>query len=36
MTIARIALANIRISSTPDESIDLVKAAIAEADDHGA
>src|SRR5437016_9245077 len=36
MTTARIALANIRIPSTPDESVDLVKAAIAEAGRCGA
>jgi predicted amidohydrolase len=36
MATARIALANIRIPSTPDESVDLAKAAIAEAGRRGA
>ena len=35
MNTARIALANIRIASTPDESVDLARAAIAEAGAHG-
>src|SRR5262245_53252991 len=36
MTTARIALANIRIASTPEESVDLARVAIAEAGARGA
>jgi predicted amidohydrolase len=36
MTTVRIALANIRIPATPDESVDFARAAIAEASDRGA
>jgi predicted amidohydrolase len=36
MATTRIALANIRIPSTPDESVDLARAAIAEAGERGA
>ncbi len=36
MTTARIALANVRIAATPDESVDIARAAIAEAGRRGA